>query len=600
MTALDVWTPDALRRLEPEDLPAVAARVRELLVSSVSASGGHLGSNLGVVELTIALHRAFRSPEDVILWDTGHQAYVHKMVTGRAPAFGSLRELDGLSGYPSRAESPHDWVENSHAGTSLSYAAGLASAFAARPADRHRRVVTVTGDGSLTTGMALEALNDIGDRGLDVTIVLNDNNRSYAPTTGALARHLRNSRPGAAPGVFEALGFRCLGPVDGHDLGALEKVLAEAGAERGPLLVHVRTQKGRGYRPALDDRTEHMHGVGPFDADTGRQHTLPRGRVPAGSVLGPCLVELAAEDPDLVVITPAMGGPSGLDVFRERYPDRFHDVGIAEQHAAGLAAGLAMAGRHPVLSIHSSFLNRAQDQLLFDIGLHRLPVVVVVDRAGITGGDGASHHGLGDVALLRQIPGMAIATPSTAAEMRGLLRTAVRHPGPVAIRYGKAIDDPGPTRSGDTAAGPGDDLTAWQVESAPGGVLVVGAGDLLPCATEVAARLRAAGVPAGSANARWIEPLDARLPDLAGEHRMVAVIEDHWSRGGLGAAVRERLADKDVDTPVRVFAVAHDFLPHGSVPDLRAVCGLTPDQITAAVLTRWTALAAGGGPRART
>lgn len=249
MTDLDVWTPDSLRRLDPEDLPDVAARVRELLVSSVSAGGGHLGSNLGVVELTIALHRVFRSPEDVILWDTGHQAYVHKMLTGRASAFKSLRELDGLSGYPSRAESPHDWVENSHAGTSLSYAAGLATAFAARPADRHRRVVTVTGDGSLTTGMALEALNDIGDRGLDVTIVLNDNNRSYAPTTGALARHLQDSRPGVAPSVFEALGFRCLGPVDGHDLGALESVLADAGAERGPLLVHVRTQKGRATGP---------------------------------------------------------------------------------------------------------------------------------------------------------------------------------------------------------------------------------------------------------------------------------------------------------------------------------------------------------------
>ncbi|MFE2144430.1 1-deoxy-D-xylulose-5-phosphate synthase [Streptomyces sp. NPDC059456] len=598
MTALDAWMPDTLRRMEPEDLPGVAARVRELLVRSVSANGGHLGSNLGVVELTIALHRVFRSPDDVILWDTGHQAYVHKMVTGRAGAFGSLRALNGLSGYPSRTESKHDWVENSHAGTSLSYAAGLATAFAARPADRHRRVVTVTGDGSLTAGMALEALNDIGDRGLDVTIVLNDNTRSYAPTTGALARHMRELQAGVAPGVFEALGIRYLGPVDGHDLSALEKVLSDAGAERGPLLVHVRTQKGRGYAPAVDDRTEHMHGVGPFDAGTGRQYPPAPGRVPAGSVLGPCLVELAAEDPDLVVITPAMGGPSGLDVFQERYPDRFHDVGIAEQHATGLAAGLAMAGRRPVLSIHSSFLNRAQDQLLFDIGLHRLPVVVVIDRAGITGGDGASHHGLGDFALLRQIPGMAIATPSTAAELRGLLRAAVRHPGPVAIRYGKAIDDPGLPEDGDGDRGEDGGMAGWQVEPAPGGVLVIGAGDLLPCATEVAARLRAAGVPAGSANARWIEPLDERLPGLAREHRLVCVIEDHWIRGGLGTAVRERLADEDVDTPVRLFAVPHDYLPHGSVPDLRAACGLTPDGITADLMARWTAHAA-GGPRPR-
>ncbi|WP_129840829.1 1-deoxy-D-xylulose-5-phosphate synthase [Streptomyces sp. RFCAC02] len=595
MTALDAWTPDGLRRLDPEELPGTAARMRELLVRSVSANGGHLGSNLGVVELTIALHRVFRSPDDVILWDTGHQAYVHKMVTGRAGAFGSLRALDGLSGYPSRAESPHDWVENSHAGTSLSYAAGLATAFAARPAGRRRRVVSVTGDGSLTTGMALEALNDIGDRGLDVTIVLNDNARSYAPTTGALARHLREFEAGVAPGVFEALGIRYLGPVDGHDASALEKVLADARAERGPLLVHVRTRKGHGYRPAAEDRTEHMHGVGPFDAATGRQYALPPGRVPAGSVLGPALVELADADPDLVVITPAMGGPSGLDVFQERHPGRFHDVGIAEQHAAGLAAGLAMAGRRPVLSIHSSFLNRAQDQLLFDIGLHRLPVVVVIDRAGITGGDGASHHGLGDLALLRQIPGMAIATPSTAAELRGLLKAAVRHPGPVAIRHGKAIDDSGPPGDG----GDGDaDMTAWPVEPAPGGVLVIGAGDLLACATEVAARLRAAGVPAGPANARWIEPLDERLPALAAEHRLVAVIEDHWSRGGLGSAVRERLADEDVATPVRVFAVPHDYLPHGSVPELRAACGLTPERITADLLARWTAQSA-GAPRPR-
>ena len=557
----------AVRGADATDVRALAEEVRTQLVWSVAQRGGHLGSNLGVVELTFALHRAFDSPRDAILWDTGHQSYVHKMVTGRSPQMPSIRSYGGLSGYPSRAESPHDLVENSHAGTSLSYAAGLADG-RARGGRGHGRVVAVIGDGALTAGMAMEALNDIADRQLDVIVVLNDNGRSYAPTTGAVARLLASLRaaPDAAP--EELLGCRYLGPVDGHDLDRLDDAFGRAQALHGPTIVHVVTRKGKGYAPAEADEVEHLHGVGPFDPATGCQAAPPPGRLPASSVVGDALLSLAHADPRVVVVTAAMGSATGLQRFATELPDRLFDVGIAEQHATTFAAGLAMAGLRPIVAIHSTFLNRAFDQIVFDVGLHGLPVVFVADRAGITGGDGASHHGLLDVALFRHVPGAAIAAPSNAAELVALLDCAMRHEGVVLVRHPKALDV-GP--AGET---PAVELGRWSWDGTEGDVLVIGNGDVMPVAREAAERLRGHGLQVSCANALWLAPLDPRLVERVARHRLVVTVEDHFASGGLGSAVLERLAD--AGAPIRLVrcGVPASYLPHGDVPTLRELAAL--------------------------
>jgi len=557
----------AVRNADAAALRALAEEVRTQLVWSVAQRGGHLGPNLGVVELTFALHRAFDSPRDAILWDTGHQSYVHKMVTGRSLQLPSLRSYGGLAGYPSRAESPHDWVENSHAGTSLSYAAGLADG-RARGGREHGRVVAVIGDGALTAGMAMEALNDIADRGLDVVVVLNDNGRSYAPTTGAVARLLASLRaaPDAAPA--DLLGCRYLGPVDGHDLDRLDEALGRARALRGPTIVHVVTRKGKGYAPAEADEVEHLHGVGPFDPASGRQAASPPGRVPASSVVGDALLSFAHADPRVVVVTAAMGSATGLQRFAAELPDRLFDVGIAEQHAATFAAGLAMAGLRPIVAIHSTFLNRAFDQIVFDVGLHGLPVVFVADRAGITGGDGASHHGLLDVALFRHVPDALIAAPSNAGELVALLDCAMRQDGVVLVRHPKALDV-GPAAP-PRAVEPG----RWSWDGTDGDVLVIGSGDVMPVAREAAERLRGHGLQVSCANALWLAPLDPRMVERAGRHRLVVTVEDHFASGGLGSAVLERLADEGV--PIRLVrcGVPARYLPHGDVPALRELAAL--------------------------
>ena len=486
-------SPADLRTLSPEELSILSAEIREFIVDAVTATGGHLGSNLGVVELTLALHRTFDSPRDVLLWDTGHQAYVHKLVTGRRDAFPQLRQADGLSGYPNRTESEHDWVENSHASTILSYAHGLASSFQLQGS--HRRVVAVVGDGALTGGMAYEALNNLGHSGTPVVIVLNDNGRSYAPTVSRLSlslthlrlnpaylqarqriRHLIRELPGvgdlAYSGVhgltsalrevvtphtfFEALGIRYAGPIDGHDIAGVEQALANASEWPGPIVVHVLTQKGRGYAPAEEDDVQRLHDVkvsaAPPSPAIARRPAADRRPWTAGPGCGQAaalpvttftdaftraLLRQAESDPRIVAITAAMPGPTGLLPFEARFPDRFVDVGIAEQHAVTAAAGMAMAGMRPVVAVYSTFFSRAFDQANLDVGLHRLPVVMVLDRAGITGDDGPSHHGVLDMALALSIPGMTVFAPSSAAEVEVMLAEALTLDGPSIIRFPK-------------------------------------------------------------------------------------------------------------------------------------------------------------------
>ncbi|MGH9149909.1 MAG: 1-deoxy-D-xylulose-5-phosphate synthase, partial [Acidimicrobiales bacterium] len=464
--------PADLRRLDYYQLADLAAEIRAFIVKAVATHGGHLGSNLGAVELTLALHRVFESPRDIILWDTGHQAYVHKLVTGRREGFATLRQEGGLSGYPSRRESEHDWVENSHASTILSYAHGVATALERGGADR--RLVAVIGDGSMTGGMAFEGLNNLGHSGKRCVIVLNDNGRSYAPTVSRLSEGMSRLRLNPSfvslrerlerrlrdlPAVgelafsslqgfkaalrevleptafFEALGVRYTGPIDGHDIAGVEDALVNAAEFPGPIVVHVLTQKGRGYAPAEEDPEKCLHDAPAFnDTSAGPPAWAPTGYTEA---FAQAMVEMGERHPQVVALTAAMPGPTGLLPFQARFPDRFFDVGIAEQHAVTAAAGMAMGGLRPVVAVYSTFFSRAFDQANLDVGLHGATVVFALDRAGITGDDGPSHHGVLDLALCLQVPGLTIMAPSSAQEVGLMLRTALDQDGPVAIRYPK-------------------------------------------------------------------------------------------------------------------------------------------------------------------
>src|SRR6266511_3713913 len=512
--------PSDLRHLSGDQLRDLAAEIRDFLVRAVAARGGHLGPNLGVVELTIALHRAFESPTDRIIWDTGHQAYVHKLLTGRQADFANLRTFGGLSGYPSRSESPHDVIENSHASTALGYALGLAEARQAGHGDG--RVVAVVGDGSLTGGVALEALNLIGHRKPDMLVVLNDNGRSYAPTVGGLAGHLAPLRlhPGyeilkqgveetlgrvplvgegmveaakrvkegakaliAPRVVFEDLGWQYAGPVDGHDLAALERALDHAMRVPGPGLLHVVTQKGHGYKPAEEHDEDKLHSLGAFDLETGQPLPKSSDSVQLSQVFGQALLEEARRHPELVAISAAMLGPTKLSLMAAEFPERVYDVGIAEQVGVTMAAGMAMAGLRPVCAIYSTFLQRAFDQVMMDVALHRLPVIFAIDRSGITGEDGPSHHGVYDVTYLRQIPNMVIASPRDGHELRRALATAVAHTaGPFAIRFPKS------TTPRFTISGPARKLKlgTWEVRSRGEDVLLLGLGKLAVTCEEAA------------------------------------------------------------------------------------------------------------------
>ena len=611
-----IANPAELKALPAESLPALAEEIRAALVDAVCRTGGHLGPNLGVVELTIALHRVFDSPQDVLLWDTGHQAYVHKMLTGRLPAFATLRQADGLSGYPSRSESEHDWIENSHASTALSYADGMAKAFALR-GETDRAVVAVVGDGALTGGMCWEALNNLAASDRPVVIVVNDNGRSYAPTIGGLAQHLAGLRllpqwdatlsamkrtvPRApvvgkpayaamhgvkqglkdllAPQVmFEDLGIKYVGPIDGHDIAAVEAALRRARGFGGPVVVHCLTRKGAGYAPAENDAADCFHGVGALDPATGASKATGAG-LPWTQVFGSEVAQLARTRTDLVAITAAMLRPVGLQEFAAEFPDRVFDVGIAEQHAVASAAGLAMAGLHPLVCVYATFLNRAIDQVLMDVALHRLPVTFVLDRAGITGDDGPSHHGMWDLALLGVVPGIRVAAPRDAEQLAALLAECVAiDDGPTALRFPKAAAGPSIPAVG--RLGTADVLVA----DVDADVLLVAVGPLAGAAVEAASTLAAAGVRATVVDPRWVLPVDPALAALATGFPLVVTVEDGVRDGGVGEAIARALRDAGHHGRVVTLGVDKRFIAHGKRDAILADAGLDATGIAAAVL----------------
>jgi 1-deoxy-D-xylulose-5-phosphate synthase len=604
--------PRDLQRLDRDEAIALAGEIRTFLVSAVARTGGHLGPNLGVVELTIAIHRVFDSPHDTVIFDTGHQSYVHKLLTGRQD-FTGLRSAGGLSGYPSRAESVHDVVENSHATTSLSWGDGIAKAYRLRgESDRH--VVAVIGDGALTGGMAWEAINNIAaDKDLPLTIVVNDNERSYAPTTGGLAQHLATLRttrgyerflswgkvtlgrtPVVGPamydtlhgmkkgikdivapqGMFEDLGLKYIGPVDGHDIEAVERALRQARSYGGPVLVHVLTQKGRGYAPALADEGDRFHAVGPIDPETGE--AMASSGIPWTDVFEDELVRIAHERADVVGLTAAMCIPVGLARFQAAFPDRVFDVGIAEQHATTSAAGLAFAGMHPVFAVYATFLNRAFDQVLMDVALHKAGVTFVLDRAGVTGPDGASHHGMWDMAMLQVVPGLHLAAPRDAATVREELREALDvADAPSVLRYSKGSVPAQDIRAVERVGGVDVLHRSPQAD-----VLVVTVGPMASIGLDVASRLTAHGMSATVVDPRWVLPVDPALVEMAAAVRLVVVVEDGSRVGGVGARLALEVSDAGHSTKVVPIGIPPRFLDHGERGAILAALGLTAQDIT--------------------
>jgi 1-deoxy-D-xylulose-5-phosphate synthase len=636
VTLLECITgPEDLKKLSQDQITRLAGEIRDVLIEwaqgpTVAKTSGHLGPNLGVVELTIAIHRVFDSPNDKIVFDTGHQAYVHKLLTGRFARFGTLRQRGGLTGYPSRAESEHDLVENSHASTSLSYADGLAKAYTLR-GEPDRTVVAVIGDGALTGGMAWEALNNIAAaKGSRLVMIVNDNGWSYQPTIGGLAEHLSAIRTnpryehvldyikttlsrtplvgapiygtlhGIKKGIkdvlqpqvmFEDLGIKYVGPIDGHDERLVETALRHARDFGGPVIVHAITKKGFGYPAAEQNEIDCLHQVPAAGAQPG---TWSR-------VFGDEMLAIGARRPDVVAITAAMLYPVGLAQFAALYPDRVYDVGIAEQHAVTSAAGLAMGGLHPVVAIYSTFLNRAFDQTLMDVALHRLPVTFVLDRAGVTGPDGASHHGMWDGSILQLVPGMKIAAPRDAKRIVELLNEAVDvSDGPTVVRFPKGkvggeVEAVAKLGGMDVLRAP----TAGLAED----VLLVGAGPMVLMGLEVADRLADHGIGVTVVDPRWTKPVDEALIGAARGHRLVATIEDNGRVGGFGDAVARLLRDHDVDVPVKTLGLPQEFLSHGSRDEVLEEAGLTSQQlalrITEAVARRTSAEAHEGAPETR-
>ncbi len=635
--------PSDLRGMSYDELDALAGEIRDLIVEAVSENAGHLGSNLGAVELSLALHRVFESPTDAILWDTGHQAYVHKILTGRRKQFSQLRQAGGMSGYPSREESPHDFVENSHASTILSYAYGMAVARDAGVTS-HRHIVAVIGDGAMTGGMAYEALNNLGHNRRRVIMVLNDNGRSYAPTvsnlsanmqgldersnhpslpdrvTGKLAHALTDIRlnpvyvrrqrrledflhnlPGVGPqaeramdafkaGVreflqppsfFEALGVRYVGPVNGHSVAELEAAFrnAETLSAEGPIIVHVLTQKGRGYPPAEDDDEKHLHDAPVFDPLKGPPKAMPTGYTQA---FAEAVIKAAEEDPRLVAITAAMPGPTGLLPFQAHFPDRFFDVGIAEQHAVTAAAGMAMWGMRPVVAIYSTFLNRAWDQVVYDVAMHRLPVIFCLDRAGVTGPDGASHHGVYDMALLSKVPGMRVLAPSSAQELQQMLLDAVSlaDEGPVAIRYPR-----GSARQvGEHEVGRGLKARLARAGVAgPGSICVLAIGKMVEASLKAADRLAAQGHSVEVWDVRCCAPLDDEMIATAATHSAVVTVEDGVREGGIGMMIADRIGTLRPEVPVEVLGLPTQFIPHGEAHHILARLGLDAEGIATTI-----------------
>jgi 1-deoxy-D-xylulose-5-phosphate synthase len=611
-----ISSPADLRGLTPEELGQLCDEIRSFILDKVSKTGGHLSPNLGVVELTLALHRVFDSPTDRFIWDVGHQAYVHKLVTGRTAGFDQLRHTGGLSGYPSREESDHDFVENSHASTSLSYALG--HALAGYPG----YTVAVVGDGALTGGMAYEALNHIAvTKPPRLIIVLNDNGRSYAPTVGGLAalaslahyrfdpRYEKTKRTLSRmlrglplvgetadelagrlkdavkqilepSTVFDALDLKYTGQIDGHDMSLLEETFNTAKTYDQPVVIHVVTEKGSGYQPAIEDELEKLHGVGSFDLATGKA-LKPELRL--SDVAGNALAAAALTRPDLVGISAAMVSSSGLMQMSQRFPDRVYDTGIAEQHAVTLAAGMAMAGKKPVVAIYSAFLQRAFDQIVADVALHDLPVAFLIDRAGITGPDGPSHHGVFDLSYLRMIPNMVVAVPADATELCAMIETAVDHDGPIAIRYpkGAAVSVP---------AIPVEPLPIGEAQRLSEGsdVMLLAVGRMVETAEKAAVDLRTKGFSVGVVNARWVKPLDPRIVEWAAAAAHVVTLEDNVVAGGFGAAVMEALSAVGMVKEVTCIGVPDRFLPFGSASDITHAVGLDPDSVVSRVLALLT------------
>ncbi len=616
-----ITSPRDLKRLSDAQMTELAAEIRRFLVAEVAKTGGHLGPNLGVVELTLAMHRVFDSPHDPFVFDTGHQSYVHKLVTGRQD-FSHLRERGGLAGYPQRSESEHDIVESSHASSSLSWADGISRAFQ-QTGQSDRTVVAVVGDGALTGGMTWEALNNISD-GNDrrLVIVVNDNGRSYAPTIGGMARFLSSVRtrreyralfetsqavasrfgaPGRAiyrgmrgglhgflsrfannEALYSNLDIKYIGPVNGHDQRAMEAALRQAKAYGAPTIVHAITEKGHGFEPALRDQADQFHAVGHIDPETGESLDVSSG--PSWtSVFASSLAELGAADPKIVAITAAMLRPTGLHLFQEQHPDRVIDVGIAEQHAVTSAAGLAYGGLHPVVALYATFLNRAFDQVLMDVALHRAGVTFVLDRAGITGPDGPSHHGMWDLALLQVVPGIRIAAPRDAATLREELAEAVAvDDAPTVLRWSKGSvgpDVPALRRLSDGV----DVLRDPSVGQEPD-VLFVAVGSMVPVALEAASLLEAQGIGATVVDPRWVVPIPASLVDLSREHRLVITIEDGVRVGGVGTRLRQDLRAAGVDTGVNELGLPDAFIDHASRAEILSDVGLTAQAIARDVI----------------
>ncbi|RAG86393.1 1-deoxy-D-xylulose-5-phosphate synthase [Streptacidiphilus pinicola] len=606
--------PRDLDRLSPGQLAVLAEEIRGFLVEEVSKTGGHLGPNLGVVELTIALHRVFESPADRILFDTGHQSYVHKILTGRQD-FSRLRSKGGLSGYPSRAESEHDVIENSHASTVLGYADGLAKANQ-QLGHHDRTVVAVIGDGALTGGMAWEALNNIAEASdRPVIIVVNDNERSYSPTIGGLANHLATLRTTqgyerflswgkdalqrtpvvgqslfetlhgakkglkdfiAPQGMFEDLGLKYVGPIDGHDVQAVESALRRAKGFGGPVIVHCITQKGRGYRAAEQNEEDRFHAVPVIHPDTGLP--VKSSGQDWTSVFGEEMVAIGREREDVVGITAAMLHPVGLAPFAKEFPDRIYDVGIAEQHAAVSAAGLATGGLHPVVAVYATFLNRAFDQVLMDVALHRCGVTFVLDRAGVTGADGASHNGMWDMSILQVVPGLRLAAPRDADQLRAQLREAVAvEDAPTVVRYSKGSVGPAVPAVG--RIGGMDVLRDGAVDGTDADLLIVSVGAMAQTCLDAAEKLAAQGIATTVVDPRWVKPVDPELAPLAARHRAVITVEDNGRVGGVGATIAQALRDAGVDVPLRDLGIPQEFLDHATRDEILNQIGLTPDGV---------------------
>ncbi len=621
-----IQSPQDLSKLTAEQLERLAGEIREFLIANVSQTGGHLGPNLGVVELTLALHRVFDSPRDSIIFDTGHQSYIHKLVTGRQD-FSTLRQQGGLAGYPERAESVHDIVESSHASSSLSWADGISRARALN-GEEDRFAVAVIGDGALTGGMAWEALNNIAaDKDRRVVIVVNDNGRSYAPTVGGVAEQLGRLRRGfldkvrthrvyektmdgtkqrlqhggpvsrmvyrslhaakkgakdfwAPQGLFEDLGMKYIGPVDGHDQQALEEALSDARNYGGPVIVHALTEKGRGYAPARADENDQFHAVGIIDPETGEP--VSRGSARSWtSVFEEEITAIADEREDIVALTGAMMIPVGLRSMAQKHPDRVYDVGIAEQHAVASAAGLAYGGLHPVVAVYATFLNRAFDQLLMDVALHRAGVTLVLDRAGVTGPDGPSHHGMWDLSLLQIVPGLQIAAPRDSTRLREELREAVAvEDAPTVVRFSKGSVN-GEIEALERFEDGVDVLhgTARQDGSYENDVLIVSVGTMGELSLDLARRLEDQGIGATVVDPRWVLPVPASLVSVAARHRLVVCLEDGVKAGGVGSRIRQTMREAGVDTALNEVGLPVEFLAHGSRAEVLERVGLTAQRI---------------------